>query len=134
MTRQVIATVSGSAHARSMPTAYALAHLRNVHLHGDVIEYLERIQATMDPFGGRFAVHVPTLEVREGEWPGTLVVLTFPSIEDARAWYDSPAYQEILHLRTNHMDGDTLLVEGVPDDYDVRHTADVLRRSLAPSG
>ena len=81
----------------SMSTAYAVAHLRNPTLNDDVVEYLERIQATMDPFGGRFAVHVPNLEVREGEWPGTLVILTFPSIEDARGWYDSAAYQEDRH-------------------------------------
>jgi len=116
-----------------MPTAYAVAHLRTPIINDDIIEYLERIQATLDPFGGRFTVHVPTLEVREGTWPGTLVIITFPSIEDARAWYDSPAYREILHLRTDHIEGDTLLVEGVPDDYDVHHTAEVLRRSVTPA-
>jgi uncharacterized protein (DUF1330 family) len=133
MTRHVIATMSVPSHAGVMPTAYAVAHLRHLTMNEDVVEYLERIQDTLDPFGGRFAVHVPHLEVREGEWPGTLVILTFPSIDDARRWYDSPAYQAILHLRTDHIDGDTLLVEGVPDDYDVRHTADVLRRSLTPA-
>jgi uncharacterized protein (DUF1330 family) len=76
-------------------------------------------------------VHVPTLDVREGSWEGTLVILTFPSIDDARRWYDSPAYQDILHLRTDHIDGDTLLVEGVPDDYDVHHTAAGFRKALA---
>ena len=133
MTRHVIAAMSGPRHAGVMPTAYAVAHLRNLTINEDVVEYLERIQDTLDPFGGRFAVHVPNLEVREGEWPGTLVILTFPTIGDARGWYDSPAYQEILHLRTDHIDGDTLLVEGVPDDYDVRHTAEVLRQSLTSS-
>jgi len=129
-----MAAMSRSLHAGAMPTAYAVAHLRNLTMNEDVVEYLERIQGTMDPFGGRFAVHVPTLEVREGEWPGTLVILEFPSIEDARGWYDSPAYQEILHLRTDHIGGDIVLVEGVPDDYDVHHTAAVLRRSLTEAG
>jgi uncharacterized protein (DUF1330 family) len=114
-----------------MPTSYAVANLRNVTLNEDIVEYLERIQGTLDPFGGRFAVHVPNLEVKEGEWPGTLVIIRFPSIEDARGWYESPAYQEILHLRTNNSEGDTLLVEGVPDDYDVHHTAEGFRRSLS---
>ena len=45
-----------------MNTAYAVAHLRTPTLNEDVVEYLERIQDTMDPFGGRFAVHVPNLE------------------------------------------------------------------------
>ena len=72
-----------------MSTAYAVAHLRTPTLNDDIVEYLERIQHTMDPFGGRFAVHVPKLEVREGSWEGTLVILTFPSIDAARGWYDS---------------------------------------------
>jgi len=100
-----------------MPTSYAIANLRDVDLCEDIVEYLERIQGTLDPFGGRFAVHVPKLEVREGQWPGTLVIIRFPSIEDARAWYDSPAYQEILPLRTRNSDGVTLLVDGVPEGY-----------------
>jgi len=39
-------------------------------------------------------------EVLEGEWHGTrTVVLEFPSVEQARAWYDSPTYQQALPLR-----------------------------------
>ncbi len=56
-------------------------------------------------------------EVREGEWPGHLVVIAFSGLDAARAWYDSPAYQEILPLRTRNADGVALLVDGVPDGY-----------------
>ena len=38
-------------------TAYALAHLRREPIHADVLEYMERVQATLAPFGGRFIVH-----------------------------------------------------------------------------
>jgi uncharacterized protein (DUF1330 family) len=114
----------------AMPTAYAIAHLLNPTVNDEVLEYLERIQATFDPFGGRFVVHGATIEVIEGAWPGTVVVVGFPDLEAARAWYRSPAYQEILHLRTDHIDGAVILVEGVPADYDVRHTADVLRAAM----
>ena len=110
-----------------MPAAYAIAHLHDPDVNDDVLEYLERIQPTLDPFGGRFLVHGPTVEVREGEFPGTIVIIAFPGIAEARAWYDSPAYGEILHLRTDHIHGSAILVEGVEPDYDVRHTASVLR-------
>jgi uncharacterized protein (DUF1330 family) len=115
-----------------MPAAYAIAHLHNPTVNDDVVEYLERIQDTMDPFGGRFLVHGPTVEAVEGAWPGTIVILTFPDLDAARAWYRSPAYQEILHLRTDHIDGVAILAEGVPPEYDVRHTAEVLRASMTP--
>ena len=57
--------------------AYALAHLYNPSPHPEVIEYLERIQDTLDPFEGRFLVHGPRVTVAEGEWPGTLVIIEF---------------------------------------------------------
>ena len=76
-------------------TAYAIAHLRDAELHPDIAEYIERIPATFEPFGGRFLVHGASLEVKEGEWPGHVVVIGFPGIEEARGWWDSAAYREI---------------------------------------
>jgi uncharacterized protein (DUF1330 family) len=107
--------------------AFGLAHLRTPQINADVLEYLERIQATLDPYGGRFRVHGASVEVLEGSWPGTVVIIEFPGIDEARAWYESPSYQAILPLRTTHIDGDVIIVEGVAPGYDVAHTAAVLR-------
>jgi uncharacterized protein (DUF1330 family) len=106
--------------------AYGLAHLRTPQLNADVFEYLRRIQATLDPYGGRFIVHGGTVEVREGTWPGTVVIIEFPSLAAARDWYDSPAYRKILALRTNHIEGDVILVEGVEPGHDSARMADRL--------
>src|SRR5262245_5003535 len=104
--------------------AYALAHLRTPTVNDDVIEYIDRIQGTLDPFGGRFLVHgPPSVFVAEGDWPGTVVIIEFPDEDAARGWYASPAYLEILPLRTNHIEGDAILVPGVPAGYDARVTA-----------
>lgn len=108
-------------------TAYALAHLYPGEPHADVVTYIERIQDTLDPYEGRFLVHGAEVETLEGSWPGTVVVIAFPGLERARAWYQSPAYRELLPLRTRHMDGDTILVPGVPEDYDPRETARTIR-------
>ncbi|MFG2397090.1 DUF1330 domain-containing protein [Streptomyces lydicus] len=104
-------------------SAFAIAHLRSASPHADIAEYIERIQATMKPFGGWFRVHNAQVEVLEGSWPGFVVVIEFPGMDEARAWYDSPAYQEILPLRTRHIEGDTVLVPGVAADYDASATA-----------
>ena len=112
-------------------TAYALAHLHNPEPHPEVFEYLERIQATLDPFAGRFLVHGAEVEVREGTWPGTVVIIEFPTPEAARAWYDSPAYQEILPMRTNNIRCDTLVVDGVGPDHDPAKLAARLRAAYA---
>ncbi|MGI9052652.1 MAG: DUF1330 domain-containing protein [Ilumatobacteraceae bacterium] len=110
-------------------SAYAIAHLRTPQINGDVLDYLDRIQDTLDPFQGRFLVHGANVEVKEGPWPGTIVIIEFPGIEDARGWYDSPEYQEILHLRTDHIDGEAILVKGVAPDYDPANLVTARRAS-----
>ncbi|WP_342364962.1 DUF1330 domain-containing protein [Streptomyces afghaniensis] len=100
------------------PNDPQLRSLRSRRNHSDIIEYLERIQATLDPFAGRFVIHGPPAEVVEGTWPGSMVLIEFPSLAEARAWYDSPAYRAILSLRTDHIEGDLLLIEGVGPNYD----------------
>ena len=77
-------------------TSYAVAILREVRMGRPIVEYLERIDATLAPYGGRFIVHGGEQEVVEGSSPGTLVVIEFPDRSRAQEWYASPAYQEIL--------------------------------------
>jgi uncharacterized protein (DUF1330 family) len=114
--------------------AYALAHLYDPRPHPEVIEYIERIQATLEPYGGRFLVHGPTVEVAEGDWPGTIVIIEFPGLDAARDWYASPAYQEILPLRTRNIDGAAIVFEGVGPDYDPAGKAAEMRSLLASAG
>lgn len=108
-------------------TAYAIAHIRPETVNEEILDYIERIQPTMDPFGGRFLVHGKEVEVMEGPFAGTVVMIGFPDLDQARAWYASPAYQAILPLRTDHIPGEVILVDGVPADYDAAQTAARLR-------
>ncbi|MFG1841805.1 DUF1330 domain-containing protein [Micromonospora sp. NPDC049175] len=110
-------------------TAYALAHLRRAPVHAEVLEYLERIDATLVPFGGRFIVHAGPIEVLEGSWPGDLVIIEFPDLASARSWYHSPAYQEIKPLRTRHLAGEAILVEGVGANHSSAELAAALRQA-----
>ncbi|WP_405877830.1 MULTISPECIES: DUF1330 domain-containing protein [unclassified Streptomyces] len=111
-------------------SAYAIAHLRKATPHPEIAEYMERITATFAPYGGRFLVHGAQHEVKEGSWPGHVVVIGFPSIDRARAWWDSAAYQEIAPLRSRHIEGDIILVPGVPEGYDSASTARAMRETL----
>jgi uncharacterized protein (DUF1330 family) len=94
-------------------TTYAVAHLEQVTWGPDIEEYLRRIDDTLAPFDGRFVVHGADPTVLEGEFPGHLVVIAFPSREQAQGWYDSPAYREILPLRLDNSVGAAFLVDGV---------------------
>jgi uncharacterized protein (DUF1330 family) len=78
-------------------------------------EYRAQVLDTLAPYQGRFLVRGGAFAVLEGDWPSQrLVVLEFPSAEQARAWYGSPAYQRILPIRQRHARSKLLLVEGVP--------------------
>ncbi len=75
--------------------------------------YWSKIRATL---GGRpvkvlaaYGRHV-TLEGPQVEG---VVVAEFPSVEEARAWYDSPAYQEAARHRFRGAVYRGLIVEGV---------------------
>ncbi|MGX2994961.1 DUF1330 domain-containing protein [Streptomyces sp. JNUCC 64] len=116
-------------------TAYAICHLqpradRAPDMH-EVADYIELIQATMDPFEGRFLVHGVDPEVLEGPWPGGVVMIGFPDRDTAREWYASPAYQEILPIRERNFVSRTVLVDGVPPGYDAATTARRLRPATA---
>ena len=99
-----------------MPS-YAVAHMRQVTMGPAVVEYLQRIDATLAPFGGRFIVHGGAAEVLEGSWPGHLIVIEFPERGRASAWYNSGAYQEIVALRTDNSESDVIMVDGVGPEH-----------------
>ncbi|GAA0642596.1 hypothetical protein GCM10009535_19910 [Streptomyces thermocarboxydovorans] len=50
---------------------------------------------------------------------------------EARVWYESPEYQQILRLRTDRIDGDVVLVEGVGPGCDPRERAEKLGAEAA---
>lgn len=54
-----------------------------------------------------------TTEALEGEAPDGIVLLEFPTAEDARRWYNSPAYQEALLHRKKAADYRALLIQGL---------------------
>jgi uncharacterized protein (DUF1330 family) len=97
--------------------AYAIAHLWSLEMGPDIVEYVERIDGTLAPFGGRFAVHGATADVREGRLAGDVIVIEFPDRDSATAWYESAAYQAILPLRTRNSEGWVVIVDGVGEHH-----------------
>jgi uncharacterized protein (DUF1330 family) len=52
-------------------------------------------------------------EVLEGAPIEGAVILSFPSMDEARAWYASPAYQEAKVHRLNGAEYQVLLIDGL---------------------
>ena len=78
-------------------------------------EYRRQVPATLESYGGRFAVRGGRYETLEGSWrPQRIVVLEFPDFDRAKQWYASPEYQAIVPLREQNARTNFLtVVEGV---------------------
>jgi len=64
------------------------------------VDYGRRATTIESRYGGKPLVASDVNEVVEGEWPSErVVILEFPSIEQARAWYADPDYQELIAMR-----------------------------------
>jgi uncharacterized protein (DUF1330 family) len=97
--------------------AYAVGILSRVEMGPPIVEYLQRIDATLAPFDGHFIVHGGDKTTYEGIDPGAVIVLEFPSRQHADDWYASPAYRAILPLRTQNSDSTVFVIEGVDRDH-----------------
>jgi uncharacterized protein (DUF1330 family) len=75
-------------------------------------EYRGRVLATIEKFGGRFLVRGGKAEALEGAAPKRMVVLEFPSPDQARAWYKSPEYAPLITLRQKGATARLILIEG----------------------
>ena len=77
-------------------------------------DYKRMVPATLTPYGGRFVVRGGHVETLEGTWrPGRLVLIEFPSLDHARAWWNSPEYAAARELRQATSTGTLLILEGV---------------------
>lgn len=77
-------------------------------------EYRKLVPATIEKYGGRYLVRGGALETLEGSWrPERVIVLEFPSLAQAKRWYDSAEYRGPKALRLKTAKANLILVEGV---------------------
>ena len=70
-------------------------------------------QASIAQYDGRYLVRGGVATLLEGaQPPARVVVLEFPSVERARAWWDSPEYAEARVLRQASATTEMVLVDG----------------------
>jgi uncharacterized protein (DUF1330 family) len=76
-------------------------------------EYRNGVLATVEPHGGKYLVRGGPFDCLEGEWPNErVVVIEFPSVEQARAWYQSEDYQTLAGIRQSASRGTLILIAG----------------------
>ncbi len=93
-------------------TAYVISDI-DIHDAEAYREYAALVPGTLEPFGGRFLVRGGDHETLEGEWhPHRLVVIEFPSADQARRWHESEGYAAAVAIRHRASTGSVVLVEG----------------------
>lgn len=77
-------------------------------------EYGPPTQDLVEKHGGRYLVRGGAMEQREGEGPlpDSMVMLEFPTKEQAVAWHEDPDYAPLRALRDSGSSLDFVLVEG----------------------
>lgn len=95
-----------------MPKAYLIGHITVTNA-ADYAEYVQLDTPIIEAAGGRFLVRGGDNEVLEGAFKERHVVIEFPDMATARAFYLSPAYQKVAQIRFLNAKSDMLLVEGV---------------------
>ena len=76
-------------------------------------EYLRQAPPTFAGTNGRLVAFDENVAVKEGATPDGVVIVEWPTYEEALAHYESEAYQRVLHLRTGGAKGRLLIVHGV---------------------
>lgn len=73
--------------------------------------YLEQVMQTLIAHDAEILVADFESEKIEGDAGHVTVVLKFSSKDAAKNWYQSPEYQNIFKLRTDHCDGIAVLAD-----------------------
>ena len=92
---------------------YVIADI-DVHDPENYEEYKKTATPTATEFGGRYIVRGGKLEVLEGEWaPKRFVIIEFPSVEQAKAWWNSQSYAGPKKIRQASAKSNFFIVEGM---------------------
>ncbi|MGB5131077.1 MAG: DUF1330 domain-containing protein [Steroidobacteraceae bacterium] len=94
-------------------SAYVIVNVR-VHDPETYKEYVKLSPVSISAHGGRFLARAGKSEVLEGSIPANrMVVLEFPSYEQAREWWNSEMYRMPKALRQSASEASMILVDGV---------------------
>ncbi|MBT2510491.1 DUF1330 domain-containing protein [Streptomyces sp. ISL-98] len=94
-------------------TAYVIAEAQHPDT-PEVCRYRESAQASIAHYGGRYFIREALPEALEGDWADSnrMVVIEFPSLEQAKGRYTSPEYAQARATRSNINGRRMMFVEG----------------------
>jgi len=96
-----------------MPKAYWVTTYRSISDPEKLAAYAKLAPPAIAPFGGRYLARGTAAAAYEAGVKERIVISEFPSVEQAIAAHDSPAYQAALQALGNGAVRDLRIVEGL---------------------
>lgn len=94
-------------------SAYFIVYLESITDAAELTEYRRIGVPVLQKSNAQVRVRNGKFEALEGPAPHSVVMLEFPTMEEAKAWYHSPEYQVALKHRFLGANCRVVLVEGV---------------------
>ena len=97
-----------------MPAAYLIVDMK-ISDPEQYKQYMAAAPAAVAAYGGEYVVRGGPFEVMEGQWqPARIALLKFPSLEQAKTFYNSETYKSVRSKRAGATEFfNAVLVEGV---------------------
>jgi uncharacterized protein (DUF1330 family) len=93
-------------------TAYVIVDIEVTDPEG-YKEYVKLAPEAVKLYGGKYIARGGPNETLEGDWHANrLVILEFPSMQQAKAWLDSPEYAPARAMRHQYARSNMVVVEG----------------------
>jgi uncharacterized protein (DUF1330 family) len=97
--------------------AYMIVEVTQVHDEARYARYREAVPASIAGAGGRYLARGGDIEVLAGAWrPGRIIVVEYPSVAAAAAWWRSPSYAALRALRGDAITANFIVVDGIRGD------------------
>ena len=94
-------------------SVYMIVYLESITDATELAEYRRIGVPTLAASKAKFLVRNGRFEMLEGPAPQSVLMLEFPTMADAKEWYESPQYQEALQHRYAGATCRALFVEGL---------------------
>jgi uncharacterized protein (DUF1330 family) len=95
---------------------YVIVTIKQVKDKDAFQRYAQLVKPLIERHGGRYLAIDHDPEIRDGQWSFIrTVVVGFPSVDAAHAWYDSPQYREIIPMRRRGIDANIVMVRDLAE-------------------
>lgn len=106
------ATAVNGLRAQSKPGAYVVVDISEIGNPDLFKTLLPKAPAAVQAFGGQFVARTEKITALDGNAPKRFIVISFDSVDKAKAWNDSTAQKEVNDIRIKSTKSRSFIVDG----------------------